>query len=145
MATRSWTAEVFVDHEVGVISPVVQAGTLNGAERQIHALYGPVQQIVNLREVRSGGGGGASSGSGGGSRTLALIGLGLAALAFVGGERTPDDAQGPVVDPEKPSIERLVESAAPIAPPAPVAPQPEFKDYPTPPPSYCITENFEPC
>ena len=144
MATRSWTAEVFVNHEVGVISPVVQAGTLNGAERQIHQIYGPVQQIVNLREVRSGGGGGGASSSSGGASLIWII-IGLTVIGIVGGDRTPDDPQGPVVDPVKPSIERLVDSAAPIAPPAPVAPQPEFKDYPTPPPSYCITENFEPC
>ena len=142
MATRSWTAEVFVDHEVGVITPVVQAGTLNGAERQIHALYGPVQQIVNLREVRSGGGGGGASSSSGG---MVWIVIGLVIIGIFGKDRSADVPQGPVVDPVKPSIERLVDSAAPIAPSAPVAPQPEFKDYPTPPPSYCITENFEPC
>ena len=142
MAIRSWTAEVFVNSEVGVIKPVVQSGTLYGAEAQIKQIYGPVQQIVNLREVRTGGGGGEEGSSVSAPVSLLWIVIGLATLGFIGSAKGPDEPQGPVVNPEKPAIERIAEPPANIAP---VAPQPEFKDYPTPPPSYCITENFEPC
>jgi hypothetical protein len=53
MAT--WTAEVFVNSSVGRINTEVEAATFQGAKQQIYAKHGDVQQIVNLREVRSGG------------------------------------------------------------------------------------------
>lgn len=139
-----WTAEVFVDSSVGTIRPTVEAGTAHGARQQIERLYGPVTQIVNLREVRGGGGGGSSSSGGSGCGLLFGVLLLIAAAglgAFDSDEKKP-----------KPTIDQRTEQftfptspaeAEPQAPQAP--PEPLFRDYPTPPPSYCITENFEPC
>jgi hypothetical protein len=80
MAT--WRAEVFVNSRVGRINTEVEAATFSGAKEQIYAKHGDVQQIVNLREVRS-----SSSSSGGssgdGSGALALVGLVAAAWAFM--------------------------------------------------------------
>ena len=53
MAT--WRAEVFVNSRVGRISTEVEAATFSGAKEQIYAKHGDVQQIVNLRQVSSGG------------------------------------------------------------------------------------------
>jgi hypothetical protein len=58
MAT--WRADVFVNSRVGRISTEVEAATFAGAKEQIYAKHGDVQQIVNLRQVSSGG---SSSGS----------------------------------------------------------------------------------
>ena len=80
MAT--WRAEVFVNSRVGRINTEVEAATFSGAKEQIYAKHGDVQQIVNLREVRS-----SSSSSGGssgdGSGALALVGLVASAWAFM--------------------------------------------------------------
>jgi len=51
MAT--WRAEVFVNSQVGRITTEVEAATFSGAKQQIYAKHGDVQQITNLREVRS--------------------------------------------------------------------------------------------
>ena len=80
MAT--WRAEVFVNSRVGRINTEVEASTFSGAKEQIYAKHGDVQQIVNLREVRSNSfSSGGSSGDGSGA--LALIGLVAAAWAFM--------------------------------------------------------------
>lgn len=74
MAT--WRAEVFVNSQVGRITTEVEAATFSGAKQQIYAKHGDVQQIVNLREVHSGGGGStASSGDVGG--LVLLLGIGF--------------------------------------------------------------------
>ena len=52
MAT--WRAEVFVNSQVGRITTEVEAATASGAQQQIYAKHGNVQQIVNLRQVSSG-------------------------------------------------------------------------------------------
>ena len=80
MAT--WKAEVFVNSRVGRINTEVEAATFQGAKEQIYAKHGDVQQIVNLRQVSSGG---SSSGSGIGdvSGTVGLIGLVAVGWAFV--------------------------------------------------------------
>ena len=81
MAT--WKAEVFVNSRVGRINTEVEAATFSGAKEQIYAKHGDVQQIVNLRQVSSGG---SSSGSGSSldfGGTVALIGLVAAGWAFV--------------------------------------------------------------
>ena len=81
MAT--WRAEVFVNSRVGRINTEVEAATFSGAKEQIYAKHGDVQQIVNLRQVSSGG---SSSGSGSSldfGGTVALIGLVAAGWAFV--------------------------------------------------------------
>ena len=130
-----WTAKVFVNSEVGEITATVEASTPHGASQQIKRIYGPVQQIVNLRQVNSGGGGSYSGGSAGCGTLFWLI-LGIVILSFFGGEK----------DDTKPRQQR---SAAPVErvakPYTPEPPKPMFRDYPTPPPSYCVTENFEPC
>jgi hypothetical protein len=53
MAT--WRAEVFVNSQVGRITTEVEAATFSGAQQQIYAKHGNVQQITNLRQVNSGG------------------------------------------------------------------------------------------
>ena len=80
MSSKRWTAKVFVNSDVGEIPVEVYASTYHGAEQQIYAKHGNVQQIVNLRE-NSGGG------SGGGSgldldQTTGLVILGGGLLAF---------------------------------------------------------------
>lgn len=79
MAT--WKAEVFVNSNVGRISTEVEAATFSGAKQQIYAKHGDVQQIVNLRQVSSGGG---SSSSAGDSEGLVwFLGIGLVLYALV--------------------------------------------------------------
>lgn len=79
MAT--WRAEVFVNSQVGRITTEVEAATFSGAKQQIYAKHGDVQQITNLREVRSGGG---SSFSAGDSEGLVwLLGIGLVLYGVV--------------------------------------------------------------
>jgi hypothetical protein len=64
MANRVWTAKVFVNSDVGEINPTVEANDAYGAKKQIERIYGPVQDIVNIREItpRSRYGGGGSAG-----------------------------------------------------------------------------------
>ena len=131
-----WTAEVFVNSDVGNITATVESSTINGARDQIQRIYGPVQQIVNLREVSSGGGSSSGGSSIGGLFFLVVIGS--VASIFSGGEG--GDSTTPPPAPTPAPIERVVPAPAPVP-----APEPMFQDYPTPPPSYCITENFEPC
>jgi hypothetical protein len=80
MAT--WRAEVFVNSQVGRITTEVEAATFGGAKQQIYAKHGDVQQITNLREVRSGGGGSSFS-SGDGEGLVWLLGIGLVLYALV--------------------------------------------------------------
>jgi hypothetical protein len=68
MAT--WKAEVFVNSRVGRINTEVEAATFQGAKEQIYAKHGDVQQIVNLRQVSSGGSSFTSDGDVGGSFAL---------------------------------------------------------------------------
>jgi len=75
MAT--WTAEVFVNSSVGRINTEVEAATFQGAKQQIYAKHGDVQQIVNLREVRSGGNSSSNSGDVGGYLILGAILFGI--------------------------------------------------------------------
>jgi hypothetical protein len=71
----TWKADVFVNSKVGRISTTVEAATFSGAEEQIYAKHGDVQQIMNLRQVSSE----SSSGSYGfdGSWSLIFIVFGL--------------------------------------------------------------------
>ena len=68
MAT--WKAEVFVNSRVGRINTEVESATFQGAKEQIYAKHGDVQQIVNLRQVSSGGSSSGSSVDVGGSFAL---------------------------------------------------------------------------
>jgi hypothetical protein len=74
MAT--WKADVFVNSQVGWITTEVEASTFSGAQQQIYAKHGDVQQITNLRQVNSNSGGSSfSSGDSGGLLWLAGIGF----------------------------------------------------------------------
>ena len=138
MAAQRWTAKLFVNSDVGEIDAEVYASTLPGARQQIRAKYGDVQQIYNLNAkgpASSGGGSSASGGSG------CLILLGLGAIIICGGIFGTDDDTTPTETPQAAPVERVQAAPAPVAPAA----EPQFRDYASPPPSYCITENFEPC
>lgn len=118
-----WTAQVFVDSSVGTITAEVEAGTNYGAEQQIKRIYGPVQQIVNLRQVRQGGSSSSSSGGGG----IGLVVLLLVGAAMIGGGK--GDKTTPVAPTPAPqSYERI-------------APTPSYAN----PAGPCVTANFEPC
>jgi hypothetical protein len=80
MAT--WRAEVFVNSQVGRITTEVEAATISGAKQQIYAKHGDVQQITNLREVRSNGGGSSFS-SGDTEGLVWLAGIGFILYLFV--------------------------------------------------------------
>ena len=79
MSSKRWTAQVFVNSDVGEIPVEVYASTYHGAEQQIYAKHGDVQQIVNLRE--DSGGGGLFSG-GGSSDTSGYLALGMVVLGL---------------------------------------------------------------
>ncbi len=135
MAATRWTAKLFVNSDVGEIDAEVYASTYPGAKQQIQAKYGDVQQIYNLRQAS-----GSASSSSGGAGCLPLLGLGL--LVIIGGvfgggsdDKTPTETY------QNAPVERVQAAPAPVAPAA----EPQFRDYASPPPSYCITENFEPC
>jgi hypothetical protein len=76
MAT--WKADVFVNSRVGRISTEVEAASFSGAQEQIYAKHGNVQQIVNLRQVNSSNSSSSSS-SVDGSGAIGLVGLVLVA------------------------------------------------------------------
>lgn len=80
MAT--WKADVFVNSQVGRITTEVEASTFQGAKQQIYAKHGDVQQITNLRQVRSTNSSSSSSSADVGG-TVALVGLVTAAWVFV--------------------------------------------------------------
>ena len=139
-----WTAQVFVDSNVGEITANVQASTYPGAKQQIERLYGPVQSIFSLRQVSNGNGNGGGSSSGG-NPFLALVGL--AGLLIVGGAIAGSDGGGdytPSESTEYAPVERVQAAPDSVAPVAPKA-APQSRDYASPAPSYCVTENFEPC
>jgi hypothetical protein len=75
MAT--WRAEVFVNSRVGRINTEVEAATFSGAKEQIYAKHGDVQQIVNLREVKSNSSSSSSDGDVEGYVWLAAIVFGI--------------------------------------------------------------------
>ena len=75
MAT--WKAEVFVNSRVGRINTEVEAATFSGAKEQIYAKHGDVQQIVNLRQVSSGGSSFTSDGDVGGYLILGAVLVGI--------------------------------------------------------------------
>jgi hypothetical protein len=75
MAT--WKAEVFVNSRVGRINTEVEAASFSGAKEQIYAKHGDVQQIVNLRQVSSGGSSFTSDGDVGGYLILGAILFGI--------------------------------------------------------------------
>ena len=49
-----WEAELFVSSSVGKISVTVEAATHEGARQQIDEIYGPPQQVLNIRQLTGG-------------------------------------------------------------------------------------------
>ena len=96
----------------------------------------PVGSSRSSSRRSSGGGGGSSSGGGGGCMPF----IGLIALIIIGGVAGSggDDDKTPTQTPEYAPVERVEAAPAPTA-------EPQFESYASPPPSYCITDNFEPC
>ena len=83
MAT--WKADVFVNSQVGRITTEVEAATFSGARQQIYAKHGDVQQITNLRQVRSGSNSSSDSDSasvGGAAGLIGLVALGWVFMSF---------------------------------------------------------------
>ena len=124
-----WTAEVFVDSTVGSITANVEAGTHQGAVQQIERIYGPVQQIANVREVSSRGGGSAPSGGSGCGSAILFILAAICIGVFSGGEKDTSPSETPQAAP----MERVAEPYQPSTP-----------SYANPP-GPCVTVNFEPC
>ena len=87
----------------------------------------------------SGGSGGSGASASGGNGCLVLLGLGF--IIIFGGVVGTSDDNTPTETPQAAPVERVQAAPAPVAPTA----EPQFRDYASPPPSYCITENFEPC
>ena len=134
MAAQRWTAKLFVNSEVGEIDAEVYAATLPGARQQIRAKYGDVQSIYNLNAQGPAGSGGGSGSSMGCLPVFGLLALVVIAGVFGGGS----DDTAPVESRQAAPVERVQATPVPTA-------EPQFRDYASPPPSYCITENFEPC
>ena len=84
----------------------------------------------------------SSSSGGGGCGTLIWLVIGIIAIGMFGGgekEGRPSTPPESLSQPQS-RVEPYREFPAPEA-----VEEPMFRDYPTPPPSYCVTENFEPC
>lgn len=79
--SRRWTAKCWMGSKSGYVDIEVNANTLGGAKEQLQNIYG-AQQIINLREISSGGGGGIDfSGGSGGTWLVGLLG-GAALLLY---------------------------------------------------------------
>jgi len=65
----------------GYVDIEVSANTLGGAKEQLQNIYG-AEQIINLREISSGGGGGLSVGGGSGGMLLAGLFAGAGLLLY---------------------------------------------------------------
>lgn len=83
----------------------------------------------------SSGGGSGSSGGGVGCAGIFWIVVGIVALGVFGGGEGEDSSPSTPQQSYNAPVERVV----------PAAPEPQWEDYATPPPSYCVNENFEPC
>jgi hypothetical protein len=70
-----WTAQVFVNSQVGRITADVEAATPGGAKQQIYAKYGNVQTITNLRQVSDRNSSSSGSSDGDGNGAVALVGI----------------------------------------------------------------------
>lgn len=78
----SWKADVFVNSQVGRITTEVEAATFSGAQQQIYAKHGDVQQITNLRQVNSNSSGSTFSSEDSGGLLL-LVGIGVLLYVLV--------------------------------------------------------------
>ena len=120
----------------------VDSSYASDAARNIYPYAGAQYILVKSWETGQssfGGSGGSVSSASGGSGCLILLGLG--ALIICGGIFGTSDDNTPTETPQAAPVERVQAAPAPVAPAA----EPQFRDYASPPPSYCITENFEPC
>lgn len=118
----------------------VEANTSQDAVSRVQRRNPGCQVFVvnsyNAPVNRGGGGGSASSPGGCGGVILLILGA-IIIGALGGGEKEGRPSTPP---------ESLSQPQSRVAEPyTPAAPEPQFRDYPTPPPSYCVTENFEPC
>lgn len=77
-----WKADVFVNSQVGRITTEVEAATFSGAQQQIYAKHGDVQQITNLRQVNSNSSGSTFSSEDSGGLLL-LVGIGVLLYVLV--------------------------------------------------------------
>lgn len=74
MAT--WRAKCWLGSANGYQDLEVQSNTFHGAKEQLERIYG-AEQVINLREVRSGGGGSSDWGEIQGKFMLCLIGIAI--------------------------------------------------------------------
>ena len=89
-------------------------------------------------ESYSSSGGGSGSSSSGGGGCLAILGLvGIIIAGAFGGADVFEENSTPRESSYSAPVERVQA--------APVQAEPQWEDYATPPPSYCVNENFEPC
>lgn len=80
--SRRWTAQCWMGSKSGYVDIEVTASTWGGAKEQLENIYG-AQQIINLREVRSGSsGGGEGISTSGGMALVGLLGAGALFLYF---------------------------------------------------------------
>ncbi len=79
--SRRWTAKCWMGTQSGYVDIEVGASSMNGAKEQLQTIYG-AQQIVNLREIRSGGGSSVSMPSGGSVWFVGLLGSAALFLYF---------------------------------------------------------------
>ena len=118
----------------------VDSAYASDTARNIYPYDGAQYIWVKSWETGQSSRGGSSSvsvSSGGGC----LPALGLLALVIIGGVAGGGDDTTPTETPQAAPVERVQAAPAPVAPAA----EPQFRDYASTPPSYCITENFEPC
>lgn len=74
--SRTWRAKCWLGSASGYQELEVKANTLNGAKEQFERIYG-AEQIINLREVRSGVSSSSSDGDVGGYLILGAILFGI--------------------------------------------------------------------
>ena len=141
--TMKWTIWVHPNQTFDEFYP--DGWSHDDVERAANNRYGgkvtavhPAPVGAEPRARRSSGGGGGSASEPGGCGGVLLLIIGAIAIGALAGG---DDTKRPSTPPESLSQPQS-RVAEPYTPPAP---EPQFKDYESPPPSYCVTENFEPC
>jgi hypothetical protein len=77
--SRRWTAKCWMGSSSGYVDIEVNAATINGAKEQLQNVYG-AEQIINLREIGSGGSPFSSGDSGG---MIWLLGIGFVLYLLV--------------------------------------------------------------
>ena len=77
--SRRWTAKCWMGSSSGYVDIEVNAATINGAKEQLQRVYG-AEQIVNLREIKSGS---SLSSSGDNEGMVWLLGIGFVLYLLV--------------------------------------------------------------